>query len=62
MPSRSVANPSNLPFCFAQDGILEAMRVMAEKRIRKILVLNESKSVVGAFEFKSNRLQYIPFY
>jgi CBS domain-containing protein len=48
-----------LPICSSKDGVLEAMRLMAERRVRKVLVVDDTKSIVGSFRLEDNRLRYV---
>jgi hypothetical protein len=57
--AHSVAK-AKLPTCSSKDGVLAAIQLMAERHVRKILVLDDSESVIGAFQFEDNRLRYVP--
>jgi hypothetical protein len=57
--SKSLCN-SNLPHCFSKDGVLEAVRLKAERHVRSVLVLDDSKSIIGMFRLEENRMQFVP--
>jgi hypothetical protein len=44
--------------CFQGDGVLDAIRLMAERKTTKVVVLGANKAPVGIFRFEQNRITY----
>jgi hypothetical protein len=50
----------NEPWCFECDGSLQALRIMAEQRTKRVLVLNSDRLLVGSFELWNGRIVFRP--
>jgi hypothetical protein len=53
-------NATGLPSCSSGDGVLQAMALMAEHKVRTVLVRDQSDAITGLFRLHKDRVQFEP--
>lgn len=51
---------THLPSCFSGNGVLEAMALMAEHKVRAVLVRDEFNVITGVFRLQQGRIEFEP--
>ena len=51
---------ARLPSCSSGDGLLRATALMAEHKVRKVLVRDACNVITGVFHLRKNRIHFEP--